>query len=66
MKNILRKINSELLKAEAQVNAAADICAKNDYKVNDYQFYQQRVEYLKDLQMAKTIIEKEIEKQEVK
>ena len=60
MKKILKQINAEMLKAEAQVNAAADICVKNDYKINDYQYYQQRVEYLKGLQMAKTIIEKEI------
>ena len=60
MGKILKQINVEMLKAEAQANAAADICSKNDYKMNDYQYYQQRVEYLKGLQMAKTIIEKEI------
>lgn len=60
MEKILKQINTEILKAKAQANAAADICTKNDYKMNDYQCYQQRVEYLKGLQMAKTIIEKEL------
>lgn len=60
MKNYKIKLEQEIEKAQKLVEEAIKNCDMNDCNSNSYQYYQQRVEYVKGLQRAKELLEVEI------